>query len=436
MVRSLALLVALALAPVTVLPSTVLASERSLSMRFDLRRPYPAAARTGQCRGWIAASGAITEDTPHDFQLFVKGRDVRGLTVALDSEGGSVLGAIGLGREIRRLALNTTVGRVIDITKGDEHEPFAVLSPRADCQSMCAFVLLAGVHRIVPPEARVMVHQIWLGDRREDPTAANYSAEDLVLVQHDIGSLAQYTVDMGASIDLLGLALRIPPWEPMHTLTADEISRMHVATDAALNPALAMVAASPPAAAETTPLVLPMSNAAGPTALNEQRWALTDHAGMAALARHHPLTIGGEYIGSFDLRVACGDANGYDISYAEIRHAGDLYPLPGALTAVTLTVGNKSAPLKVMSSRRSDQPDELITIASAAVPASLISAFAAAGNHSLTIVTKAGLTKTGIRLGNTGALTNLPRLAAMCPKPLGERAVLTANKIGGGAVAK
>ena len=64
-----------------------------------------------------------------------------------------------------------------------------------------------------------MVHQIWLGDRRDDPTAANYRAEDLVLVQRDIGRLAQYTIEMGASIELLDLALRIPPWEPMHALT-------------------------------------------------------------------------------------------------------------------------------------------------------------------------------------------------------------------------
>ena len=84
---------------------------------------------------------------------------------------------------------------------------------------MCAFVLLGGVERTVPPEARVMVHQIWLGDRRDDPTAASYSAEDLVLVQRDIGKLAQYTVDMGASVEVLDLALRIPPWEPMHLMT-------------------------------------------------------------------------------------------------------------------------------------------------------------------------------------------------------------------------
>ena len=117
-----------------------------------------------------------------------------GATVVLDSDGGSVLGAIALGREIRRSALDTTVGRADrDARRSDEGEPRAKLSPRADCESMCAFVLLAGVHRIVPPQARVMVHQIWLGDRRDDPTAANYSAEDLVLVQRDIGRLARYT---------------------------------------------------------------------------------------------------------------------------------------------------------------------------------------------------------------------------------------------------
>ena len=53
-----------------------------------------------------------------------------------------------------------------------------------------------------------MVHQIWLGDRREDPTAANYSAEDLVLIQRDIGRLAQYTAEMGATADLLDLVVR------------------------------------------------------------------------------------------------------------------------------------------------------------------------------------------------------------------------------------
>jgi hypothetical protein len=437
MARSLAMLFALAIAaPALLLPPPARASDRVLPMQFDLRRQNPAAACGTQCRVWIAASGAITADTPRDFQRFAQGRNLYGLTVALDSDGGSVLGAISLGREIRGLELDTTVGRSIDLATGDAHASYASLSPRADCQSMCAFVLLAGVHRVVPPQARVMVHQIWLGDRREDPTAANYSAEDLVLVQRDIGSLAQYTVEMGASIDLLDLSLRIPPWEPMHVLTASEISRMHVATDVPAETAPATVAAAPPAPAATPPLVAPMGNTARATAISERRWAVVDRAGTAALARRHPLTIEGEDIGSFDLIVACGGADGYDVSYAERRHAGDQHPLPAALTAVTVTVGNKSAPLKVVSSQRSEQADELVTFASATVPASLIAGFAAAGNHSLMIATTSAVIATGIRLGNTGALANLPRLAASCVKPIGDRADLSATKIGGLAAAR
>ena len=95
---------------------------------------------------------------------------------------------------------------------------------------MCAFVLLAGVERHVPAEARVLVHQIWLGDRRDDPTAAHYSAEDLVLVQRDIGRLAQYTVEMGGAIDLLEIALKIPPWEPMRLLSREELRGMKIIT--------------------------------------------------------------------------------------------------------------------------------------------------------------------------------------------------------------
>ncbi|MGA7099790.1 MAG: hypothetical protein WB019_05895, partial [Pseudolabrys sp.] len=60
-----------------------------------------------------------------------------------------------------------------------------------------------GLHRSVLPQARVMVHGIWLGDRREDAQSASYSADDLALVQRDIGQLVQYTSEMGGSMELL-----------------------------------------------------------------------------------------------------------------------------------------------------------------------------------------------------------------------------------------
>ena len=206
------------------------ADARSLPMQFELWTEGPAQACGDKCRTWVSAIGAITADTPRDFEAFAKKRKLDGLTIALDSDGGSVLGALALGRAIRKLGMITTVGKTDRALGDDSGKKRARLQPRAYCESMCAFVLLAGVERQVPAEARVMVHQIWLGDRRDDPTAANYSAEDLVVVQRDIGRLAQYTVEMGGGIDLLEIALKIPPWEPMRLLSRDELRDMKVVT--------------------------------------------------------------------------------------------------------------------------------------------------------------------------------------------------------------
>jgi hypothetical protein len=237
---------ALALAaPLALLPVSLRASDRSLPMRFEMRVQGPAEVCGNNCTTFIAASGAITADTPRHFLQFVQNHDVAGATVVLNSDGGSVHGAIALGRELRQLKLATTVGSLVDLPADSEDQPRVTLSPQADCESMCAFVLLGGVRRTVPAESRVLVHQIWLGDRREDPTAAGYSAEDLVLVQRDIGRLARYTADMGASADLLEVALRIPPWEPMHALTRDELKLTKLTTeDADVPDAAAIVATS------------------------------------------------------------------------------------------------------------------------------------------------------------------------------------------------
>jgi hypothetical protein len=441
--RSLAVTFALALAaPLLLLPATAQVTDRTLPMRFELRRQGPAQDCNGKCSLWISASGAITADTPHDFANFAQGRDLTGATMALDSDGGSVRGAIALGRDIRRLNLDTTVGRTIDLNgAGQQDTTRASLSPHADCESMCAFVLLGGVHRVVPPQARVMVHQIWLGDRRDDPTAATYSAEDLVLVQRDIGRLAQYTIDMGGSVELLDLSLRIPPWESMHVLTPEETRRMGVATQepAAPAPGAAVAASPPPAITQPMPRA---TDGVSATRISERQWTVVDRAGVAALARRHPLTIEGDDIGSFDLIVACGTGrDSYDVSYMERRHDGAHAMTPARVRAVSVTVGNVSASLKVISSQRRSGPDELVTFASGPAPAALIDTFAATGSHSILIETRSDGGKserpiTGIRLGNTGAQQNLPRLAATCGKPVGDRASLAAQKTGGFASAR
>jgi hypothetical protein len=210
-------------------PSTKIDS-KSASMQFKWRLEGPADSCRDHCRAWISATGVITEDTVHDFDRFAKKKDVRGATLVLDSEGGSVLGALALGRAIRQRDMTTTVGRTVAAGTGPDGKPRAILSPDANCESMCAFLLLAGVRRFVPPQARVLVHQIWLGNKAKHALDVSYSAQELRIVQRDIGSLARYTVEMGGDIDLLETALQVPPWEPMHMLTAEELRRMRLVT--------------------------------------------------------------------------------------------------------------------------------------------------------------------------------------------------------------
>ena len=139
--------------------------------------------------------------------------------MVLDSSGGSVNDAIALGRRWRNLGLRTTVGTSIDPRNGDR----AGVVPQAYCESMCVFLLLSGKTRYVPETAHVRVHQIWIGDRANDAKAATYSAEDLTIVERDIGRLAKYTFDMGGAGDLLSLSLNVPPWEDLHELSQEEL---------------------------------------------------------------------------------------------------------------------------------------------------------------------------------------------------------------------
>jgi len=396
-------------------PAPAMATDRTLPMQFELRHETPAANCGDHCRTWISATGAITSDTPRDFQKFIQGRNLKGATIALDSDGGSVLGAIALGREIRALGFSTTVGHTID----DSADKGGVtLSPAADCESMCPFVLLAGVHRMVPDEARLMVHQIWLGDRREDPTAASYSAEDLVLVQRDIGRRAQYTAEMGANGELLNLALRIPPWEPMHVLTRDEMQSAGLDTGAAVPPHAPLLTM---ASAGTIKMSAPAA-----AQISESGWAVVDNSGVTSLARRHPLTVQGDEIGSFDLLVACDGSDGYQVSYLEKREGGDARQMSAPVDGVTVRVGHLAVKLKIVSSERQKQPLQIDTFATAPMPAKLLRAFAAVGNHSLVVSTTSGNFSTSIRIGNTGATQNLPSLAASCSsaKTMAKRAEL------------
>lgn len=196
--------------------------ERKQPMRFKWNACQP------DCRGWVSAIGIVTSDSPREFEEFAKGRDLNGVTIVLDSSGGSVNDSITLGRRFRGLGALTTVGATVR-TQTPRGERVSV-APEAYCESMCVFLLLGGKTRYVPPVAHVRVHQIWMGDRADDAKASSYSAQDLMIVQRDIGRLTKYAFEMGGTGDLLSLALSVPPWEDLHELTRTELRQTNVVT--------------------------------------------------------------------------------------------------------------------------------------------------------------------------------------------------------------
>src|SRR5215468_2791996 len=184
--------------------------ERKLPMRFSWVECQP------NCRGWVSAVGIVTADSPRDFDEFARGRDLAGATVVLDSSGGSVNDSMTLGRRLRSLGMHTTVG----VSQRGDRGGRATVMPEAYCESMCVFLLLAGKTRYVPDAAHIRVHQIWMGDRADDAKAASYNAQDLMIVERDIGGTG----------DLLQLALSVPPWEDLHELSRAELRLTNLIT--------------------------------------------------------------------------------------------------------------------------------------------------------------------------------------------------------------
>jgi len=200
-----------------------------LSMHFEAHDAASPGGCNQPCRMWVTASGPITEQTPQEFRIFAASHDLHGATLVLDSEGGSVAGTIELGHAVRALDMATTVGRAVPAKSADGRAG-AAYSPRASCQSMCVFLMLAGTRRYVAPESALLVHQIWLTDKARGSRGYSYTADEVSLVQRDLGRLVRYTEDMGGDAALIETALQVPPWEALKRLSSDDIRRMNLST--------------------------------------------------------------------------------------------------------------------------------------------------------------------------------------------------------------
>jgi len=377
------------------------------SMRFEWVREGPADVCGDQCREWIAASGPITADTVRDFKLFAESRDARGATIVLDSGGGSVLASLELGRQVRQLGMRTSVGRVVKLSSANPQDAGRVrLSPHGECASMCVFVLLGGVQREVPAEARILVHQIWPGTKRHDAAAESYTAEEMVRVQRDVGRIARYTVEMGGDIELFELAMRIPPWERLRALTPIELRRLKLQTQENVT---AGAPTSGVAAVEEPVRTLPKR-------IPERGWTVEETESHGSLVRRHVLTIEGDEIGQFELSISCGEPGGpLKLAYVDTRAAD---PSDGAqLKDVTLWLGSERMSLQIESSRLASDRPALQSRATATLPAAVLERLSKNGAGTVVVGTRTtDDVSTSTRFGGTGLPKAYARFAAGCAK--------------------
>lgn len=378
------------------------------SMRFEWMREGPAESCGEACREWIAATGAITADTLRDFELFTEARDVRGALLVLDSGGGSVLASLDFGRKVREFGLKTSVGRTTKLPSEPGLPQRARLSPRGECASMCVFVLLGGVERRVPPEARILVHQIWPGSKRHDASAESYTAEEMVRIQRDVGRIARYTVEMGGDIELFELAMRIPPWERLRSLSPPELRRMRLQTVE-----VAPEAPTSGAVSSERPVRLAGASRA------ERGWAVARAANHPAVFRRHPLTVEGDEIGHFQLSLTCGEgASAYKLEYLESRMPAPEAPVRGAQRTVSeawVWVGGERISLHIESSALADDAPEVITRASGTISAEAVRKLQGEPNGVVIVGTQGSDgVRSGIRLGATGFAGSFSQLSAEC----------------------
>lgn len=385
-----------------------------MPMRFEWVREGPVEQCGNQCREWISATGAIVDSTVKDFAAFARQRDVRGAVIVLDSPGGNVVQGLALGREFRRLEVTTSVGRTVKLVgKG---EPRAVLSPHAACNSMCVFLLLGGVKRHVPDEARIFVHQIWPAGKRNDANATTYSATSVATIQRVNGEISRYIVDMGANIELFEIASRIPPWEDMRLLSREELRRMKVHT---VDEPFAKTSTSP-----SIPVVKaePAANALG--------WVFVEQEGRHALVRRHPITIEGLEIGQFELAFGCSEKpDSYRVTYREKRSiANSPSGAADRLEAVGIAVRQHHTPQRSMlivdESHPANGVAELLSRARGLVPASFLETVVTTpsgetvGSSSqqglVVTTTTVEKVRTVIHLGQTGLAEGLRQLAKSC----------------------
>jgi len=179
------------------------------------------------CVEIIAAEGEITDQTPEQFLAFASanvGAAQARNVLFLDSPGGNVVGALRLGRLLRKLGTAVVIARVIP---GDGGQPGGIAAAR--CMSACVYALMGGKKRVVPPESQVGIHRMFRNELERDPAARVSSMRTIFAPDSMVDALSRYSGSMGISPQLVAAAEQISP-TTVHIVTPSEMIRWRLGT--------------------------------------------------------------------------------------------------------------------------------------------------------------------------------------------------------------
>lgn len=171
----------------------------------DLNKPmkFETGATGGNCSScvWISAIGVIDEDTPKNFEKYMK--DGGGnLVVNLHSPGGNLLAGMELGRLFRKYGLSTTIAKTSH-QEGKDYPDYIATTDPGICASACAYAFLGGGSRSIPEGSKIGFHQFYKPNTSKpvELDGVKLSSDQLVS-----GLIAAYLVQMGIDARVLTLA--------------------------------------------------------------------------------------------------------------------------------------------------------------------------------------------------------------------------------------
>jgi hypothetical protein len=192
------------------------------------------------CEAWIAADGKIDLDAAQRLRKLLAKLARRRLPIFLHSGGGSVLGAIELGRLIRSRNIEVSVARTVPIgcSRDRPSDKSCEMLKRsgkdlvsdldsngAMCNSACVLTLSGGAVRSVPPLVRLGVHAIGIDLGKTQIRGAAIAAATSAANSR----IVEFLRDMGINKALFDTSNSVPH-ESTRFLQRDELVRFGIDT--------------------------------------------------------------------------------------------------------------------------------------------------------------------------------------------------------------